>query len=293
VLASAGWDKSVKLWDMTSGALLHSFEHDARISALAFVVDRRGASVLASASWDKTVRLWDVASGRPLHTLEHNAPVVSLAVAPPPAVSDDRQDGGFQIATGSWDGRVYLWTIDHGQRATATRDLVALHLEPVNDLAFNADGSRLASASDDKTIKVSTLRDQADGYIWQSSLDVQHSAQGAENEKWVAMITQGGVQVLDAEQGRVREAVSGYTGNANRIAFSTGDTSRIAIEADDLFEYYLDPRELMMCAGSMSNPASATQSADASMTELCAGVELDAAYASLWSRARSGLDWLR
>src|SRR5262249_23684028 len=59
-------DTTIKLWDLETGHVLHTFEgHTAFVSGAAFAPDGRR---IASASYDNRVRIWDVKPGEPLFT---------------------------------------------------------------------------------------------------------------------------------------------------------------------------------------------------------------------------------
>jgi WD40 repeat protein len=61
-VASGGEDNMVRLWDATTGELVHPFRgHSSIVSRVAFSFSPEGKR-LASASYDKTVKLWDLAS---------------------------------------------------------------------------------------------------------------------------------------------------------------------------------------------------------------------------------------
>jgi WD40 repeat protein len=75
-LASASVDKTVKVWDASSGACLQTLKgHSDEVRSVAF---SHNSVQLASASDDKTVKVWDASSGACLQTLEgHGYPVTS------------------------------------------------------------------------------------------------------------------------------------------------------------------------------------------------------------------------
>src|SRR6059058_1270974 len=61
LLASAGWDETVRLWDPGSGAAVSELTgHTARVFSVAFSPDGR---LPASGSYDGTVRLCDPGGG--------------------------------------------------------------------------------------------------------------------------------------------------------------------------------------------------------------------------------------
>jgi WD40 repeat protein len=81
LLASASDDRTVRLWDPTTGDHTATLDrHTDRVWALAFSSDN---ALLASAGIDRTVRLWDPTTGRHTATLHgHTREVYALAFSP-------------------------------------------------------------------------------------------------------------------------------------------------------------------------------------------------------------------
>ena len=102
LLASASDDKTVRLWDPSSGQQLNMLTgHSGWVPSVAFNHD---GSLLASGSNENTVRLWNPSSGQQLNTLtSHSGFPTSLAF---------NHDGSL-LASGSYDGTVQLWQSDH------------------------------------------------------------------------------------------------------------------------------------------------------------------------------------
>jgi len=139
VLASAGWDHTVKLWDPVTGRLLLNLVgHKGEVHTVAFAADGR---VLASGSEDCTIKLWDPVTGKELHTLAgHTDRVQGVAFSP----------SGKVLASASWDHTVKLWDVATGQEKGTFRG----HKAAVHGVAFMTDGRLGASASRDGMIKL-------------------------------------------------------------------------------------------------------------------------------------------
>lgn len=100
LLASAGWDRSVRIWDClrrTQVAVLTN--HTAWVSSLAFSPDGK---TLVSAGADQRIRLWRTTDWQEIAAMKgHRNEVWALAVSP----------DGSRIASGSKDCSVRLWKL--------------------------------------------------------------------------------------------------------------------------------------------------------------------------------------
>jgi WD40 repeat protein len=162
-LASGSRDKTIKLWQLDSGELLHTFGgrslwsnlgsnlgsnfgsnlwpnrgHQDRISALVF---SRNGRILMSGSSDGSIKLWDLANLTLISTLPgHGWEISAIALDPQ----------GYLLVSGSGDGLIQLWEPE-------TDELIAnlaQHQERISALLIHPQKQILVSGSYDKTIRL-------------------------------------------------------------------------------------------------------------------------------------------
>jgi cytochrome c len=127
-LASASWDRTVRLWPLGGGAPLVLNGHQQNVNGVAFSPDGKE---LVSAGYDATLRIWP--------RQKRDWPVVATLPAPLNAVVVS-PDG--EIATAGADGKVYFLS-----PAGEPRSAVEASPMPIVSLAISRDGKRIAAAS--------------------------------------------------------------------------------------------------------------------------------------------------
>jgi serine/threonine protein kinase len=148
-IASGSYDKTVQIWDATTGHTLYTYDgHSDPVFAVAWSPDGKriasggGEPIACSACvHDLTVQVWDADTGGHVLTYRgHSDFVHSVAWSP----------NGERIASGSEDKSVQVWDAATGNHVLTYRG----HSNPVYDVAWSPDGKYIASAGGDKTVQV-------------------------------------------------------------------------------------------------------------------------------------------
>ena len=176
-IASASSDKTAKIWDRKTGAILQDLtKHQDEVYVAVFSPN---GQLLVTGSKDKTIKIWNAETGELLKTLTgHSDAVRSLGIS---------ADGKL-IVSGSLDNTVKVWNLETG-------DLIQTltgHSNDVLSVAVSPDNQIIASASRDHTIKLWNLETgellntltghQDDIYSIKFSLDGNHLVSGSKDK---------------------------------------------------------------------------------------------------------------
>ncbi|MGW3124891.1 nSTAND1 domain-containing NTPase [Streptomyces sp. NPDC001123] len=152
LLASGGSDGTVRLWNMTDPRHPSAAGRTDSVTRTTFqmVAFRDDNQTLAAAGSDGTTHLWDVSN--PNKPARIDSPSASAAVN---AVAFSRN--GDLMAYGGYDNAVSLDNMTSPKDYQPLTPNLTGHTGSVWGLAFDPKGTRLASASDDHTVRVWTM----------------------------------------------------------------------------------------------------------------------------------------
>jgi len=143
LIISAGWDRVVKVWDLTKCKHIKNFiGHTGFITSVCVSPD---SSLCASGGKDGTAMLWDLTKGENLYSLNAEKPIHTLCFSP----------NRYWLCAGT-DTSIKIWNL---QTKSVIVDLVPEKgtQTPCISLAWSADGTTLFSGHTDNTIRIWAL----------------------------------------------------------------------------------------------------------------------------------------
>ncbi len=253
-LAATGSDNNVKLYNANDGAVLFTFAgHGGVPKTVGFSADN---TRLVSTGADNAAIVWDVATGELLEKMPVAAGIAfaQFATNLPNSLVIGQNDkaivavtthiertlagqtkaitalqfnrGGDAVFTSSEDGTIRRYVVANGQQQFA-----ANHGAPVHDLDQSVDGNWLASAGENKEIRIWNAGNGAAGPKHQLAgfeAPVRSVAFAAAGQQVVGGAANNQVLVFNLMTGTVAQAFTEHAGPVEAIA-ATGDQEKVIV----------------------------------------------------------------
>ena len=219
MIASASWDKTIKLWNVDTGELINTLiGHEEGVNSIAFSSNNK---VLISGSEDKTIKIWNIAGkAKLIKTLKgHTDSIKTISISP---------DGNL-IASGGYDNTIKIWSI-----AGELLQTIDAHKLAITSLAFAADSTLLASGSWDNSIKLWSIQNEGKTNKLLHTLRHQDGVTTVSFNSDSTLLASGSgdrnIKLWDVKIGELIKNLRGHTSQINSLAFSNDDRSIISAE---------------------------------------------------------------
>ena len=217
-LAGSSDDKTLKVWNLSSGELVQAVSGESQ--AVKFAVISPDGKTLASGMGDNKIQIWHIPSEQLLHTLDAGAGAVHQV-----AFSPD----GETLVSGNSDGTVKLWHLGTGKLL----DTIRGHSGAVFAVVLSPDGKIVASGGADKTIKLWHLSSGVLLHVLtQHSGEVNALCISPDGEMLVSGSADCQILVWHPGSGKLMDILWGHQAPVRSVAFSP-DGDAIASGSDD------------------------------------------------------------
>jgi len=192
---SGSWDKTLRLWDLNTGATVRKFKgHEKDVYSVAFSGDNRQ---IVSGGRDKTIKLWNtLAECKYSITEDVHTDWISCVVFSPSAKMP-------LIVSGGWDKLVKVWNLSNCKLRT---NLVG-HGGVVYTATVSPDGSLCASGGKDATAMLWDVNDGKHLYSLDAGSTINALCFSPKNY-WLVAATDSSIKVWDLENKSVLDELT-------------------------------------------------------------------------------------
>ncbi|MEL7503529.1 MAG: NB-ARC domain-containing protein [Cyanobacteria bacterium J06554_6] len=218
-LVSAGVDSFAKVWDVTTGECLATFDilHEGIHPAIALSPD---GSILVGASPSGDLVLWEMGTWRCDLTIEGAGEHMSAM-----AFSPDSQT----LAVGDWHGYVTFYNLTTGEQIKSTER----HSAYIWSMAFHPSGDQVVTCSHDKTIRTWDLETaECRNVMAGHRAEVSGIACHPEGQMAASASHDQTVRLWNVESGQCLRVLQGHQANVLDVDFSPDGEILVSVGFD-------------------------------------------------------------
>ncbi len=238
-LASGSSDKTIKLWNVDTGKLIHlpnPLTHSSYVNCVSFNSD---GTILAAGDADNMIKLWNVVTGQEIcfpNPLTHSSYVNSVSFGPESNI----------LATGSADKTIKLWNVDTGELLHTFKG----HKGEVNSVSFSPDENRkiLASVSADGKTKLWNVDTGKLLHTFKGHKGEVNSVSFSHNgEMLVTCSADGKTKLWNLDNHREICTFEGHHGRIESISFSSDSKTLATGGADTTIKLWNVDKKTEVC----------------------------------------------
>jgi len=143
-LISSSLDKTIKIWDIDSGALLKTLKkHEDAVFSLVLLND---LYVFCSSAGDKTLQFWDIETYEPKMVYKIDTKICKM-------IYINTEDSKYSLVCGCKGGFLY-WMMNVETLKLELKKKIKAHNSGINQLFYVKSNKTLLSCANDKSIKI-------------------------------------------------------------------------------------------------------------------------------------------
>ncbi|MEM7794062.1 MAG: NB-ARC domain-containing protein [Cyanobacteria bacterium P01_C01_bin.118] len=204
LLASASHDYTAKVWEVSTGRCLQTFNHASITNGIAWSAD---STQLATVSNDPALHIWHVVTGEPIKIVPTEVTGLSAAWSPK----------GDRLACSGQGHTISIWDAE----VNTLLDVLTGHDDVIWHLVFSPDGQAIASTAQDGTVMLWELATGTGRQIHKNAgVRVWWLAFSPDGKTLAGACLDSTLRLWNIETSQLVKTLSGHGGNVWSVAYS-------------------------------------------------------------------------